>query len=123
VVALARTVSDRFLKREILLPPEEIEAAYRGIRVRSVDDGVHGDAHAAIETQRSGGIPTGCQEGRDDIRLAANEGDIERIARDAGSGFRQMLADFQIGVMADFQPLKLGDGDVGDDSVNHERTE
>jgi len=65
----------------ILVAAEQEERAHRRIRIGTVEDDALGDAEAAAQRDRVGWAPAGGGERVLDVRLAADERDVQRVAR------------------------------------------
>ena len=76
VMALFRTAADRLFKRQVLLPPKEVQIADRSFVVRSSENRINRDPRTAPESQRIGRIPARGDKGADDIFFRTDQRDV-----------------------------------------------
>ena len=85
VMALARIVSDRLLKGQILLAAEQIQVADRCIVVVPLEDRGARHPQTAAQSHGIGRIPLGRQHDLFDFPLGADQRGVERIAGDVAA--------------------------------------
>ena len=112
-MALAGPTRQRLLEGEILLPPEQEEITDRRVVVGAAKDGVSGNAHAAGKRDRGGRVPAGGRHAPHDIFFAADEADIDRIARVAVAGRGDPRRLSQERMLAEVAPPELWDDQIG----------
>src|SRR5438132_8605489 len=79
VMALLRTVANRFFKGQIFFPAEKIEITDRRLVVRFPQNRINDDSNAAPEVQGVGWIPSRCSHRADDFLLGSVELNVEWI--------------------------------------------
>jgi hypothetical protein len=85
VMAFPRVITGGLLKGQILLASPQIKVADRSIIVRAPENRGPGDSQATAQTKRVSGVPLGCQHDSNDLLVRADQGHVERIARDVAS--------------------------------------
>jgi hypothetical protein len=86
VMALLRTVANRFFKSQIFFPSEQIEITDRSLVVRFPQNGINNDSNAVAEGQGVGWIPSRCGHRADDFLLGSDERNVEWITWDIACG-------------------------------------
>src|SRR5256885_11896559 len=66
VMALLRTVANRFFKGQIFFPAKEVKITDRGLVVRFPQNRINDDSNAAAKGQGVGWIPSRCSHRADD---------------------------------------------------------
>ena len=90
MMAVAGVLAHRFLEGQILTPPEHEQVADGCVFVGPVKQHATGDANAGPQGHRVGGMPAGIEHRIDNLLLAADQPDIERIAGDALGSDRRL---------------------------------
>ena len=85
-MALFWTASNRLLKGQVFLPPEEIQTADGSFVIRPSKNRINHDPRTAPEGKRIGGIPAGGDKGADDVFVRTDQRYIERIAGNSAGG-------------------------------------
>src|SRR6476661_8103484 len=67
VMALLRTIANRFFKGQIFFPAEKIEITDRSLVVRFPQNRINNDSNAVAEGQGVGWIPLSCGHRADDF--------------------------------------------------------
>src|SRR5262245_35141979 len=112
------TVADWLFKGEVFLSPKEIQTANGSFVVRPSENRIDRYPHAALESQRIGGIPARGDKGADNVFFRTDKRNIERIAGDSGGGMGKGRAIAQIGMLS-FMTLPEPRGEeIGSEKVD-----
>ena len=104
VMALLRTVANRFFKRQIFFPAKKVKITDRSLVVRFPQNRINDDSNSAAKGQGVDWIPSRYSHRADDFFLGSDERNVEWITWDIACGVGHSRAVIEHG-MSHFMAL------------------